>query len=115
MADRSPVEESTSDLVHAATTLLTRHQVRKTAQQLSVSERQLRNLFTKTVGISPKRFASVDRVRTVLSHAHRHRGARLAVESGYYDQSHMSAEFRSTMRVPLGSYLAGDLPPSDSC
>jgi AraC-like DNA-binding protein len=115
VAVRPKAEVSTSELVFAATRMLTHERVRDTARNLNVSERHLRNLFTDTVGMSPKQLARVNRVRTVLARAHRQRGARLAIDSGYYDQSHMAAEFRAAMGVSLGSYIAGDLPPAQFC
>jgi AraC-like DNA-binding protein len=115
LAAQSNTEASSGDLVSAATTLLTHERVRDTARKLSVSERHLRNLFTDTVGMSPKQLARVHRVRTVLSRAHRQRGAQLATDSGYYDQSHMAAEFRAAMGIPLGAFIAGDLPPAEFC
>jgi AraC-like DNA-binding protein len=65
--------------------------------------------------MSPKQLARVNRVRTVLSRAHQQRGARLATDSGYYDQSHMAAEFRAAMGIPLGAFIAGELPPGEFC
>jgi AraC-like DNA-binding protein len=115
IAAQSTAEASSADLVSAATTMLTRERVRDTARKLSVSERHLRNLFTDTVGLSPKQLTRVNRVRTVLARAHRQRGALLATDIGYYDQSHMAAEFRAAMGIPLGAYIAGQLPPGECC
>jgi AraC-like DNA-binding protein len=115
LAAQSSTEASHWDLVYAATTMLGRERVHDTARKLNVSERHLRNLVTGAVGLSPKQLTRVNRVRTVLSRAHRLRGAQLATDSGYYDQSHMTAEFRSIMGVPLGAFIAGDLPAGESC
>ncbi|MFJ6672022.1 helix-turn-helix domain-containing protein [Actinosynnema sp. NPDC091369] len=104
-----------SDLVHAAARLLRAHGVAETARALSVSERHLRTLFTRAVGLSPKQFARVDRVRRVVARGARGGWARLAAELGYYDQAHLSREFRATMGVPPGAYLAGDLPDATYC
>jgi AraC-like DNA-binding protein len=112
---QSVVEASSADLASAASAMLARERVRDTARKLAVSERHLRNIVTDTVGLSPKQLTRVNRVRTVLSRAHRLRGARLATDSGYYDQSHMAAEFRATMGIPLGAFIAGELPPGECC
>jgi AraC-like DNA-binding protein len=85
------------------------------ARRLAVSERHLRDLFTKGVGVSPKRFARIERVRSVLANAPDTRWARLATETGYYDQSHMTAEFRTLMGVPPGAFFAGRIPDGLPC
>ncbi|MEU4739784.1 AraC family transcriptional regulator [Actinosynnema sp. NPDC023658] len=104
-----------SDLVHAAARLLRTRGVAETALALGVSERHLRTLFTRAVGLSPKQFARVDRVRRVVARGGSGGWARLAAELGYYDQAHLSREFRATMGVPPGAYLAGDLPAATHC
>ncbi|WP_367135608.1 helix-turn-helix domain-containing protein [Saccharothrix sp. HUAS TT1] len=104
-----------SDLVHAAVRLLRTRGVADTARALGTSERHLRTVFTRAVGLSPKRYARVDRVRRVVARGGRGGWARLAAELGYYDQSHLSREFRATMGVPPGAYLAGDLPAATYC
>ena len=80
------------------------------ARRLAISERQFRTVFTDGVGMSPKRFVRIDRVRTVLAGVRGERWSQLAVRAGYYDQSHMTAEFRKIMGVPPGAYAAGRLP-----
>ncbi|MGW5771876.1 helix-turn-helix domain-containing protein [Streptomyces longwoodensis] len=80
------------------------------ARELAVGERQLRNLFTDGVGVSPRHFARIDRVRHVLTHAPTSPWGELAAASGYYDQSHMTADFRTLMGVPPRSYFTGRLP-----
>ncbi|MCE7009683.1 helix-turn-helix domain-containing protein [Kibdelosporangium philippinense] len=102
-------------LVREATRWLDQERLPETARRLNISERHLRTVFTGSVGVSPKRFVQVNRVRKVLANASAHKGAQLAAESGYYDQSHMTAEFRATMGVPLSTYLAGDLPATATC
>ncbi|MEU4610385.1 helix-turn-helix domain-containing protein [Streptomyces umbrinus] len=91
--------------------------VRELARRLAVSERQLRNLFAEGVGVSPKHFARIGRVRHVLA---RGRGgemgwAELAAATGYYDQSHMTADFRTLMGVPPRSFFTGRLPVAQPC
>lgn len=89
--------------------------VPEVAGELGVSERHLRNLFTDGVGVPPKRFARIHRVRTVLAQARHEPWAELAADTGYYDQSHMSADFRAVMGVPPGAYRAGRLPAAREC
>ncbi|MFF7352554.1 helix-turn-helix domain-containing protein [Streptomyces filipinensis] len=89
--------------------------VKEVARELAVSERQLRNLFTEGVGVSPKHYARIDRVRTVATRAGSARWAELAAATGYFDQAHMSSDFRSLMGVPPRSYATGRLPALTPC
>ncbi|MGX1478480.1 UNVERIFIED_CONTAM: AraC-like DNA-binding protein [Streptomyces canus] len=89
--------------------------VGEVARELAVSERQLRNLFSEGVGLSPKHYARIDRVRAVLAHATELASAELAAVTGYYDQSHMTSDFRTLMGVPPRSYFTGRLPAPRSC
>jgi AraC-like DNA-binding protein len=87
------------------------------ARRLAVSERHLRDLFTDGVGLAPKRFARISRLRGVLDSG-RTRAvgwSHLAAATGYYDQSHMTAEFRAMMGVPPTAFFAGRLPSLQSC
>ncbi|MFD6390356.1 helix-turn-helix domain-containing protein [Nocardia sp. NPDC060259] len=85
------------------------------AARLAVSERQLRNLFATGIGLSPKHFARIDRVRRVLAYAGNTPWSHLAADSGYYDQSHLTADFRTLMGVPPAAYLHGRLPAPSRC
>ncbi|WP_327299568.1 MULTISPECIES: helix-turn-helix domain-containing protein [unclassified Streptomyces] len=85
------------------------------ARRLSVSERHLRDLFTDRVGLSPKRFARIQRVRAVLAGAGSARLAALASDTGYYDQSHMTADFHTLMGVSPAAFRAGRLPAATPC
>jgi methylphosphotriester-DNA--protein-cysteine methyltransferase len=79
-----------------------------TAQRPGISE--LRNVFTRAIGVSPKHFARITRVRAVVAGAGGGSWAQLAGDAGFYDQSHMAAEFRTIMRVAPEAFTAGRLP-----
>jgi AraC-like DNA-binding protein len=86
------------------------------AARLGVSERRLRDLFTRNVGLPPKHFARVARVRAVLdAHPAATGLAGVAADAGYYDQSHMTADFRALMGVPPAAFHAGRLPTPTPC
>ncbi|MDO3647564.1 AraC family transcriptional regulator [Nocardia mangyaensis] len=85
------------------------------ATRLAVSERQLRNLFTTGIGVSPKHFVRIDRVRRVLAYAGNTPWSDLAADTGYYDQSHLTADFRSLMGVAPAAWLRGQLPAPRRC
>ncbi|GGW20257.1 hypothetical protein GCM10018980_64700 [Streptomyces capoamus] len=89
--------------------------VRDVARELAVSERQLRNLFADGVGVSPKQYARIDRVRAVVTGAPTTRWAELAASNGYFDQAHMTSDFRALMGVPPRSYFTGRLPAVSPC
>lgn len=102
------------DLVAAAAELLAGGNVAGAARRLHISERWLRTLFADGVGLSPKHFARIGRVRAVLA-APQVRWAEVAAAAGYYDQSHMTAEFRHLMGVPPAAYAAGRRPAARPC
>ncbi|MFI6600664.1 helix-turn-helix domain-containing protein [Nonomuraea sp. NPDC050536] len=85
------------------------------AGRLAVSERHLRDLFSDGIGLPPKRFQRLARLRKVLARGGTSRWAQLAVTAGYYDQSHMTAEFRTLMGVTPAAYFAGRLPALRPC
>ncbi|TDU91600.1 AraC-like DNA-binding protein [Kribbella voronezhensis] len=82
--------------------------VAQAAGRAGVSERYLRRVFIEAVGLSPKHFARINRVRSVLGRAGS--WSRIATEAGYFDQSHLVAEFRSIMRVTPAAFAAGRVP-----
>lgn len=105
--------------------------MRALAAEVAVSERQLRNLFTAGIGVSPKHFARIDRVRRILTQVRstplaqspfntsdyesKTSLAQLAADNGYFDQSHMTADFRTLMGVPPRSFLRGAVPTPSPC
>ncbi|WP_221639214.1 AraC family transcriptional regulator [Nocardia bhagyanarayanae] len=85
------------------------------AADLAVSERQLRNLFSAGIGLSPKHFARIGRVRQILAYAGDTPWSRIAADNGYYDQSHLTADFRTLMGVPPAKFFRGHLPAPTPC
>ncbi|GIH67526.1 helix-turn-helix domain-containing protein [Microbispora siamensis] len=87
------------------------------ARRLAVSERHLRDLVRDGIGMPPKRVERIERVRRVLARgrAHTARWAQLAATAGFYDQSHMAAEFRTLMGVPPAAFFAGRFPSLQPC
>lgn len=111
-----PAELSRSELVRgAAASLAAGGPVGDTARRLHISERHLRDVFTGAIGLPPKRFVRIGRLRSVLARASTRRWARLATEAGFYDQAHLTAEFRDLMGVPPAAFLAGRLPAASLC
>ncbi|MDT0269904.1 AraC family transcriptional regulator [Streptomyces sp. DSM 44915] len=111
LADRPP---PSGQLDVAARLLADATPVAAVAARLRLGERRLRALFTEATGLSPKRFARIDRLRAVLA-AEAGRWSEIAVAAGYYDQSHLTAEFRHFMGVPPAAFTAGRRPAADRC
>lgn len=66
------------------------------AAALGYGHRRFIQLFSEEVGMTPKRFARVRRFERALARAERSDGAewgRIAVASGYFDQSHLIRDF----------------------
>ncbi|HET9622793.1 MAG TPA: helix-turn-helix domain-containing protein [Kofleriaceae bacterium] len=80
------------------------------AAELGASERGLRQAFLDHIGVSPKRFARIARVRRVVAAAGTARWAQLAAAHDFYDQAHLNAEFRALLGVTPGQLVAGELP-----
>lgn len=75
------------------------------ARTVGVSERHLRRAFRATVGLTPKTYARIARFQRALSMSRAHAGswADIARVAGYFDQSHLSAEFRELALVAPAS------------
>jgi transcriptional regulator GlxA family with amidase domain len=76
--------------------------VSSVAADLGVSERHLRRVFRKAVGMSPKGFARLARFRHALRMVRedsRLSWATIAAAAGYYDQAHLIEEFRAIAGV----------------
>ena len=85
------------------------------AGHLGISERHLRTIFTREIGLSPKHFARIARLRHVLARAGTEQWATVADDAGFFDQSHMITDFRTLMGVSPAAFLAGDLPAPSPC
>jgi AraC-like DNA-binding protein len=82
--------------------------VRELAEQLGLSERQLRRGFDDVVGVSPKRFLRIARFRRALRSARaagRVDWARIAEQHGYFDQAHLIADFREMTGVTPSRFV----------
>jgi AraC-like DNA-binding protein len=71
------------------------------AKGASLSQRRLIELFTATVGLTPKRFGRVLRFHraTALARSAAFDWTRVAHECGYYDQAHLIRDFRELAEV----------------
>jgi AraC-like DNA-binding protein len=79
------------------------------------SARRFSTLFQQAVGLVPKRFCRIQRLRAVIEQVARGEPiewSRLAVDNGYFDQAHLNRDFRLFSGVTPGQYrpIARDSP-----
>ena len=76
-------------------------------QATGYSARRFNTLFQQAVGLVPKRFCRIQRLRAVVEQVARGEPiewAKLAVDNGYFDQSHLNRDFRLFSGVTPGQY-----------
>ncbi len=78
--------------------------VQDLADSAGVSRQRLARLFREGIGVTPKMYARIVRFRASLDSLNR--GAPLAAELGYFDQSHMIAEFKEFSGLTPGTLIA---------
>ncbi|MET9351384.1 helix-turn-helix domain-containing protein [Streptomyces termitum] len=77
------------------------------ADRTGWSTRHLENRFREQIGITPKRLARVLRLRRAVGELTAGRGAaETAAACGFYDQPHLSREFKDLTGLPPGRFLA---------
>jgi AraC-like DNA-binding protein len=95
-------------VVAAASALSRGAGVGEVAGDLGLLPRTLRRRFTAQVGLTPKRFARVQRLQRLVRDLDGHATAdwaALAARHGYADQPHLADEFRDLADVTPGEYL----------
>ncbi len=83
--------------------------VRETARQIGWSERRFSQVFREEVGLAPKVWCRIQRFQRAVRQLHAGadvRWAELALDCGYYDQSHFANEFRAFSGVDATTYSA---------
>lgn len=97
-------------IAHAAIALREGAAVGSVTERLGVLPKRFVRTFRHHVGLSPKRFARVQRLQRLLASvasttdAGEIDWARAAVESGYYDQAHMVNDFRDLTGMTPSAY-----------
>ncbi|WP_338041935.1 helix-turn-helix transcriptional regulator [Myxococcus eversor] len=105
---RQTFEPASARLARRAVRLLEGDEVRveRVAARLGVTARHLRRAFTESIGIGPKDFARTVRLRRAVRLAETSKDwGRIAAEAGYYDQSHLIADFRELIGLTPGTFL----------
>jgi AraC-like DNA-binding protein len=76
------------------------------AKQIGLSQSALERRFHRFVGVAPRKFASLVRLRTAVRlRAAGHDLITVAHEAGYFDQSHFIRDFRRFAGIPPGTFL----------
>jgi AraC-like DNA-binding protein len=87
--------------------------VAECARAAGVSERRLSQVFRECVGLSPKMWCRVRRFQSALRALHNGadvRWSELALDCGYYDQSHFANDFRAFSGLNPSTYCTGRGP-----
>lgn len=90
--------------------------VLKLADSVCLEKKQLERTFNDYIGISPKKFMRIVRFQRALYILQNNPGisfTQLAYESGYYDQSHMTNEFKLFSGYSPTQYISICAPSSD--
>lgn len=76
------------------------------SRAVGASRQQLARLFATHVGVTPKQFARICRVRALLSESRRTNApwSQIAFQFGYTDQSHLIADVRSVTGMTPGQW-----------
>ncbi len=83
--------------------------VREVARATGLSERRFSQVFRERVGLSPKVWCRVQRFQRAVHQLHAGRDlpwADLALDCGFYDQSHFANEFRAFSGIDATTYSA---------
>ncbi len=82
-------------------------EVAELCDQVSVTERQLQRLFNRYIGLAPKFYCRVVRFSHIFSLMEQHDSSwvEIALESGYYDQSHFIRNFKVFTGEDPSAYL----------
>lgn len=83
--------------------------VREVARSIGWSERHLSQVFREEVGFSPKVWCRIQRFQRAVGLLHAGgdvRWSELALDCGFYDQSHFANEFRAFSGVDATTYSA---------
>lgn len=101
-------ESSTARLARAGARLfdVNAGQVKGVATQLGVTDRHLRRAFVDNVGLAPKTFARASRLRRALQRIRSDDDfGRVAVQAGYFDQAHFSADFKELVGLTPSAFV----------
>jgi AraC-like DNA-binding protein len=107
LARRYRPNERQDALAHEVASTIERRagkvRVAELGERVGIGRRAMLQQFDACVGLTPKQYARVIRLRATITRLATAAGtdwARLSNELGYYDQSHMIHEFRDLLGIP---------------
>ncbi|MEO9514101.1 MAG: helix-turn-helix transcriptional regulator [Flavobacteriaceae bacterium] len=83
--------------------------VNELCTEVGIKERKMQRMFSKQIGISPKKFISNIKLHYFLRLLRNQSGfsslTSLSLQAGYYDQAHLIKEFKKTVGFSPSKYL----------
>ena len=70
------------------------------AKKLNISQSPLEKRFRRVVGASPKKFASIVRIKNVIADLNQNKQGSAAFLAGYYDQAHFIKDSKRSLQPP---------------
>jgi methylphosphotriester-DNA--protein-cysteine methyltransferase len=81
--------------------------IEELVRHIGLSQSALERRFRRHVGVSPKKFAALVRLKTILRlHAYGHDFTSIAHAASYFDQSHFTHDFKRVTGLAPESYFA---------
>ncbi len=92
--------KANDELVNLAVTFIKQHagniKITTLVEKLNISQSQFEKRFRKMVGASPKKFASIVRLKHILNTSSKRNSlTELGLDAGYFDQAHFIKDFKS--------------------
>lgn len=109
---RHPVERAVTDLVDALLRSAGEGPIGDLKAEAPLSTRQIERRFLAVVGLRPKIFARIVRMRRLVDVLHQGDGASfasLAHAAGYYDQAHFNRDLKAFTGLAPRAYFGQDL------
>ena len=90
--------------------------INQMASAACLSRKQFERVFSNQIGISPKQYLRIIRFQSAIFHKQQNNNMNmieLTYKSGYFDQSHFIADFKSLCGMTPKQYFAENEPCSD--
>lgn len=86
--------------------------IKEVADQMGCSNRYLETVFQSVLGIKPKEYAGIIRIRSLVDRlqqeGHATRFSSIALEEGFYDQAHFIKTFKTMLNISPGKFRSDD-------
>lgn len=98
-------------LIYAFDAVLSSHgqvKVSELCNKLNVSRQYFHHYFKDKIGLSPKSYARIIRLRHAVDIIYEHKDksqTQIALESGYFDQAHFINDFKSILHQPPSAFF----------